>query len=55
MMMSLFQYFPSVDLKYQNHAMRAFFILLMALVVGHSQFSFAGTQKGEPSLKQVIE
>ena len=54
-MMSLFQFLPSVDLKCQNHVMRAVVIMLLTLALGYSQFSHAESQKGEPTLKQVIE
>lgn len=42
-------------MKNQIYVMRAFFILLLALVLGYSQFSLAESQEGEPTLKQVLE
>ena len=42
-------------MKYQIGVMRAVVIILLTLASGYSQFSYAESHKGEPTLKQVIE
>ncbi|MFA9418802.1 MAG: hypothetical protein ACERLB_01525, partial [Gammaproteobacteria bacterium] len=42
-------------MKYQVNVMRAAVILLLTLASGYSQFCYAESQKGEPTLKQVFE
>jgi MscS family membrane protein len=55
MMMSLVRFFQDVELKNQINVMRAVLIILLTFALGYSQFSYAESQKGEPTLKQVIE
>lgn len=55
MKMSLVRFFQDVELNGQISALRAVVIMLLTLALGYSQPSFAETQKGEPTLKQVIE
>ena len=42
-------------MKYQIDVMRTIVIILFALASGYSQFSYAQSQKDEPTLRQVIE
>jgi len=55
MMMSLARFFQGIELKYQINVMRATVIMLVTLALGYSQVSYAEGQKGEPTLKQVLE
>jgi hypothetical protein len=53
--MCLIFFFQGVEMKYQISVMRAVVIILLTLASGYSNFSYAESPKGEPTLKQVIE
>ena len=42
-------------MKYQIDVMRAIVVMLLTLASGYSELSYAESQTGEPTLKQVIE
>jgi len=55
MMMSLVYFLAVFEMKFQIHVKHAAVIILLTLLSGYSQFSYAASQKGEPTLKQVFE
>jgi len=55
MMMSLVYFLAVFEMKFQIHVKHAAVVMLLALVSGYSQFSYAESKKSEPTLKEVIE
>jgi hypothetical protein len=55
MMMSLVYFLAVFEMKFQIYVKHAVVIMLLTLVSGYSQFSYAESQKSEPTLKQVFE